>query len=77
MTEAMFPRSVVMAAGSEGFQRGWTEAVAACIAAVEALESLLDMDKGEGGYDCCGCSTPSALYDDAIAVLRDLRPSST
>jgi hypothetical protein len=50
---------------------------AACIAAVEALESLLDMDKGEGGYDCCGCSTPSALYDDAIAVLRDLRPSST
>ena len=47
---------------------------AACIAAVGALEPRLDMEKDKGGYDCCGCSTPTALYVDVIDALREVQP---
>lgn len=47
---------------------------AACIAAVEALEPRLDMEKHNGGYDCCGCTTPAALYVDVLDALREVLP---
>jgi hypothetical protein len=46
--------------------------LAKCIAAVEALRPLLFVDKYDGGYDCCGCSTLDQLHDDAIVALRAL-----
>ena len=42
-------------------------------AAVEALEPLLDVEKRNGGYDCCGCTTPGKLLDDALAAIDALR----
>jgi hypothetical protein len=47
--------------------------LAKCIAAVEALEPLLFVDKHHGGYDCCGCSTLDALHEDALAAMRALQ----
>ena len=42
-------------------------------AAVEALEPLLDVEKRNGGYDCCGCTTPGKLLADALAAIDALR----
>lgn len=42
--------------------------------AVKELEPLLGMEKYKGGYDCCGCSTPTSLYVDVIAALREVQP---
>ena len=41
--------------------------------AVNALERLLDVKKGKGGYDCCGCTTPSTLLEDALAAIDALK----
>ena len=41
--------------------------------AVNALERLLDVEKGKGGYDCCGCTTPSTLLEDALAAIDALK----
>jgi|688.fasta_scaffold192437_2 hypothetical protein len=43
-----------------------------CVAAVETLEPLLDIDKFKGGYDCCGCSTTSDVYIDSIDAMSAL-----
>ena len=37
---------------------------------VTALEPLLSVDKWDGGYDCCGCSTLSNLFADAVTAVR-------
>lgn len=34
------------------------------------LAPLLDKDKYEGGYNCCGCSTYDWILDHAIAIAR-------
>ena len=49
------------------------EALDAAREAVNALERLLDVEKGKGGYDCCGCTTPSTLLEDALAAIDALR----
>ena len=41
--------------------------------AVAALEPLLDVEKGMGGYDCCGCATVGYLWTDALAAIDALR----
>ena len=56
----------------EGRQQGEADMLAKCITAVEALRPLLFVDKYDGGYDCCGCSTLDQLHDDAIVALRAL-----
>lgn len=33
-------------------------------------------DTGTYGYDCCGCSTPSQVYDDIVSLISRLRNSS-
>jgi hypothetical protein len=62
MTEATFPKSVVMAAGSEGFRRGWTEAVAACIDAVYAVYH-------ENPCACLACETLARVHQ----ALREVQ----
>ena len=49
------------------------EMLAKCIAAVEALKPLISVSKYDNGYDCCGCSTPGQLHDDALSALRELQ----
>jgi len=41
--------------------------------AVNGLEPLLDVEERNGGYDCCGCTTPSTLLEDALAAMRALQ----
>lgn len=41
--------------------------------AVAALEPLLDVEKGMGGYDCCGCATVGYLWTDALAAIDALK----
>lgn len=48
------------------------QALLDAVAAVKALEPLLDADKYSGGYDCCGCGTLYDLYEDAITAIEDL-----
>ena len=60
-------------AEADGRRRGWNEALDAAREAVNALERLLDVEKGKGGYDCCGCTTPSTLLEDALAAIDALR----
>lgn len=40
---------------------------------VATFEPLLDIEKREGGYDCCGCDTTYRLYEDALAAIEGLR----
>jgi hypothetical protein len=58
---------------ANGYCDGERDMLAKCIAAVEALEPLLFVDKHHGGYDCCGCSTLDALHEDALAAMRALQ----
>ena len=60
-------------AEADGRRRGWNEALDAARGAVNALERLLDVEKGKGGYDCCGCTTPSTLLEDALAAIDALK----
>ena len=41
--------------------------------AVTAFKPLLDVEKWNGGYDCCGCDTTYRLYEDALAAIDALR----
>ena len=41
--------------------------------AVVDLKPRLKVEKYKGGYDCCGCSTPYDLMEDALAAIDALR----
>lgn len=36
----------------------------------QEIRPLIDKDKHQGGYDCCGCSTYDTILDHAIAIVR-------
>ena len=55
---------------------GFADALDAAREAVAALEPLLDVEKGMGGYDCCGCATVGYLWTDALAAIDALRGES-
>lgn len=52
---------------------GFAAGLNAAREAVAALEPMLDVNKHNGGYDCCGCSTPAMLLDDAVTAIDSLR----
>lgn len=34
------------------------------------IRPLIDVDRRDGGYDCCGCSTYDMILDHALAIVR-------
>jgi hypothetical protein len=52
---------------------GYADGLDAAREAIAALEPMLDVNKHNGGYDCCGCSTPAMLLDDAVTAIDSLR----
>ena len=52
-----------------GAKHGISDERARIKAAVQALGPLLDMDKYNGGYDCCGCSTTYDLHEHVLAII--------
>lgn len=52
---------------------GYSAALDAAREAVTAFKPLLDVEKWNGGYDCCGCDTTYRLYEDALAAIDALR----
>ena len=51
-----------------------TEERDALVAELEAkIRPLIEIDKGGGGFDCCGCSTYHGILDAAIAIVRGQR----
>jgi hypothetical protein len=67
----MDERETMIATAS--FAAGWDAALDEARAAFSCLEPLLDVEKRNGGYDCCGCTTPGKLLDDALAAIDALR----
>lgn len=41
-----------------------------CSRIADEIEPKLDRPPGEGGYDCCGCSTYDRIVDDVVALIR-------
>ena len=34
------------------------------------IRPLIDKDKWDGGYNCCGCATYNAILDHAIRIVQ-------
>lgn len=57
--------------GASGSKQGVSDRITARLEA--EVRPLLEQDTWDGGYNCCGCSTYSAILDHALRIVREER----